>query len=220
MWQPLPSSSGTVRCECGPLSQAASRAVAVSELTPRPREENGLFLALCPEAPHISQGLPQPLAAPGAGAGRAVCSWSGRWDQGLGGKADAALTWPLRLALPHPHTHFPGGKTEARAECGSVAQAVVAGEWRATTPHGHGQRSCPGEAHRVAHPLPLASTHASPGAPSCPCFLRQVRERNANRQLMIFCGPWGAERPQDPRAQRRRTLCVWGPGWGARGACR
>lgn len=190
MWQPLPSSSGTVHCECGPLSQAASRAVAVSELTPRPREENGLLLALCPEAPHtFPRGSPshwllleQVLDGP-------ICSWSGRWDQGLGGKADAALTWPLRLALPHSHTHLPGGKTEAQVECGGVAQAVVAGEWRATTPHGHGQRSCPGEARRVAHPLSLASTHESPGAPSCPCFLRQVRERNANRQLMIFCGP-------------------------------
>lgn len=172
MCQPLPRSLGTMPCVCGPLSQAASRAVVVSELTLRPREENSLFLALCPEAPHMFPGvfpshwllLEQVLDGP-------VCLWSEQWAQGPRGKADATLTCPLPLTLPTSHTHLLCGKTEAQVEVGGLAQAVAAGEWRATRPHGHGQRSCPGEAHRVAHPLSLASTRASPGAPSCPRFL-------------------------------------------------
>lgn len=166
MWQPLPSSSGTVRCECGPLSQAASRAVAVSELTASQGRKRPLPGTVPRGPPHISQGLPQPLAAPGAGLFLEWAVGSGSWREG-GCCTDLASS----LSPTPRHTHLPGGKTEAQVERGGVAQAVVAGEWRAMTPQGHGQRSCPGEAHRVAHPLSLASTHAPLEAPSCPCFL-------------------------------------------------
>lgn len=167
LWQPLPRSSGAVPCVCGPLSQATSRAAAVSELTPCPMEENGLFLALCRGPPHVSWGLPQPLAAPGARAGWVRLSLE--WAVGSGSWREGGCYTDLAASLSPPlHTHLPGGKIKAQVEVGGVAQAVVAGgpQRHTDTASAHVLGKLTGQLTPFLWFPPMR-----PGAPSCPRFL-------------------------------------------------
>lgn len=114
---------------------------------------------------HVSWGLPQPLAAPGAGAGWVCLSLE--WAVGSGSWREGGCYTDLAASLSPPHLPHPPSRWENRGS-GGVAQAVVAGgpERHTDTASAHVLGKLTGQ---LTPFLWLPPTR--PGAPSCPRFL-------------------------------------------------